>query len=326
MFNTVKNFLIESCIFFEENKDLKKITWIKRGGKATIFIQPQTIHEFEQLLTFLSINQIKYDLFGGTSNLLCKETYNPAILISTLKINSFSFEDKFIDCDCGVQTSFLAKKCCEMGFSGFEGLVNLPGTVGGAICNNASAFNCAISDNLYSVTFLDDSGKKREIKKEFFKFGHRTSILKEKKLSGPTLPCRFIKKKTDIDLQAQAKKNTALRKQTQQSPLLNLGSIFTVNSIRRLNKHDFSNTFKYFEYLCFMFWYKYFGNKRNLYRVYKNFILNITNYGYLTPYVSDKNINCFIWTDDNADAKFDDYCNFMRKYNKSKQLEIEVRE
>ena len=182
--NLVKEYLMSLEIHFEENKDISQITWIKRGGVARYFIQPISAMELQKICTYFYKKQISFDIIGASSNLYCKNSYNPFVLISTQKCNYFSISEEEIVCECGMNTSLLSQKCCERNYSGFEGLTKLPGTIGGAICNNASAFDCSLSNVLKSVRFLDCHGIIKNMSADQFRFTHRSSALKRKEIQG----------------------------------------------------------------------------------------------------------------------------------------------
>lgn len=327
MLELLKNELNSIGIPFEENFPLKKITWIKRGGVAKFLCRPQSASDLKMLCKFLRKKNIDFDVFGGTSNLYCRESYNPAVVVSTLNVNKYNFDSECIECDCGVQSAVLSKKCCEKGLRGFEGLVSLPGTIGGAVCNNSGAFGCCISDNLQSVLLIDECGVEKELKKTDLFFSHRSSVLKNKILAGTIISCKFKKIKTDENLLQIAEKNIAVRKATQQGPLQNLGSVFTENRMRRVKRSDVSSLYAYIRYLLFLVWYKYFGRKIEKYKSSKKkFLLRLLGYSELDKYVSDKNLNCFVWSDDGADVAFVRYVEFMSRFNGTSKLEIEIRE
>lgn len=327
MLEKIKKELEKLEIPFEENVSLKKITWIKRGGVASILCLPQNSSDLKKLCVFFRLNQIQYDIVAGTSNVYCKDTYNPAVVVSTLKVNKYNFDSDYIECDCGVQSAVFAKKCCEKGCAGFEGLVNLPGTIGGAVCNNSGAFGCCISDNLHSVLFVDAKGDVVELGKDVFDFSHRSSSLKTKKIVGTIISCKFKKIRTDKNLLQIAEHNSSLRKITQQGPLQNLGSVFVDNKIRRLTRNDFASVFSYVKYLMFMVWYKLCGRRIEACKnSKKRFILNVLGFSDIERYISDKNFNCFVWLDDNADAAFIRYTEFMNRFNNTSKFEIEIRE
>ncbi len=69
----------------------------------------------------------------------------------------------FFDEDCtsvraesGVLVPMFVRRVATLEKSGFEGLIGIPGTVGGAIYMNAGAYGCEISDNLLDITCVND--------------------------------------------------------------------------------------------------------------------------------------------------------------------------
>lgn len=56
----------------------------------------------------------------------------------------------------------------------------------------------------------------------------------------------------------------------------------------------------------------------------KNFLCYIAGYKNLAKYISDKNKIVYMWLDDDADAQFSNYLEFMRKVYKTDKVEIEI--
>jgi UDP-N-acetylmuramate dehydrogenase len=57
--------------------------------------------------------------------------------------------------------------------------VSLPGTVGGAVVNNAGAYGGAVQDNLYNAMILGADGDIEEVLAEQLAYSYRTSSLKQ---------------------------------------------------------------------------------------------------------------------------------------------------
>src|SRR5439155_1281995 len=57
-----------------------------------------------------------------------------------------------------VGLSRLGRHCCERGWAGLDWAVGLPGTVGGAVANNAGAHGTEMIDNLETVTVVAPDG------------------------------------------------------------------------------------------------------------------------------------------------------------------------
>jgi UDP-N-acetylmuramate dehydrogenase len=65
------------------------------------------------------------------------------------------------------------------GLSGIEGLVGIPGSVGGAVAGNAGAFGCEIKDVIQSLRLLMPGGEVRDLARKEMSFGYRTMTLPE---------------------------------------------------------------------------------------------------------------------------------------------------
>ena len=56
--NIIIKFLNKNNIFFIENFDLKKKSWLKAGGIFELYIQPKDLFEIRSLLEFLKGKKI----------------------------------------------------------------------------------------------------------------------------------------------------------------------------------------------------------------------------------------------------------------------------
>ena len=64
----------------------------------------------------------------------------------------------------------------EMGFSGLEFVVGIPGNIGGAVAMNAGVKDKCMGDLVSKAWGVSGSGEEKEWKKEELKFGYRHSI------------------------------------------------------------------------------------------------------------------------------------------------------
>jgi len=327
----LKQFLDSKHIEYTENVSLANKTWIHRGPVVPYYISPSNIDELESVVEFLCNNKKDFKVIGHTSNLYFKDTYRTDAIISTRKMTSFIEKDGKLICDAGVNISQLSKHCVESGIIGFEGLVGLPGTVAAAVVNNSSCFKCSIFDLLIDVDVLlienDGTCSFRTIKRHELGFAHRSSAIKRGELNAIVLKVRLaVNKTTNIDeLKQKAQNNIDLRKKTQEGKAYNLGSVFSGYHIHRIEIAAFGLKrapqvflFKLREHLL-----------RNdaKYKLKRNaYLLTLFGYKDIIPYVSKKNINCFMWLDKSADRAFGRYYEFMHRYADCNPLEIEVLE
>lgn len=313
------DFLRQNNILYEENVPLKKKTWIKTGGVAKLWILPENVKSLIKLGRYLYNEKKEFEIVGYTSNLFFTNDYNPQIIISTVKLKGVIETDTGFICECGVQVARFAKERVEKGQSGFSGMVNLPGTMGAAVHNNAGCFGLTISDNVEAIEFLKENGNIVRLSKDDLKYSHRSSALKRKEVKGIILNI-YLKKNTNSTRDCESKLAiyaTQRRKITQESPYKNLGSVYAnlkyrlnlVNIVCLILKKILQKT----------------GIFKNYTRFFKVALLTIYRYKYLDMYISDKDINTFIWYDEYAEKKFVDYQEFMNKVYKSPTLEIEIK-
>lgn len=228
MNDKVEIFLKTNHISYEKGVSLTTKTWLRRGGVVGLYITPCSKNELQTVVHYLNEHSLSYEIVGHTSNIYYLDTYNPDIVISTAHVRKFEETEEHIVCDCGTSMSQLARYCIERGYRGYAGLINLPGTVGAAICNNSSCFNCSIEELIVSVEFLDTQcNEVRTLNPADFGFSFRNSKLKSGQLRGVILSAK-LKKEAGVALEeiAKASQATAIRRKTQEPPAYTLGSCY----------------------------------------------------------------------------------------------------
>lgn len=312
------SFLAETGIPIEQDIALSKKTWIKTGGICACWITPTSVEQLTEVCRYLHINNIKFDIIGQTSNIFFHSTYNPEVIVSTVRVNTYWIEGNIITCDCGVNVMKLAKDCLTQGYAGFYGLVGLPGTVASAAINNAGCFECSISSMLVSADVLNQDGTIETISKEDFQYTHRSSAFKRGEKRGVVLSVKLkVSKANDIEEEFRKSEETKIyRKTRQEGPKLNLGSVFA--SLKR--RHNIKNCIVGTLSRFVSFWGIY-----NQKKAYKKFLLMLYGYTDLDKYISDKNINTFVWRDSDAEPKFVRYKELIGKAFENLTIEIEER-
>lgn len=317
----IVDFIREMNIPFDINVDLKSKTWIKRGGITEFWVQPSDLKSFEALISWCQLNNTKFEIIGSSSNCYFLNDYNPKLVISTLKLNKMKVEGNIITCDSGFNISRLAKYCNSNGFSGYEGFIGLPGTVGGAAVNNSGCYGSLISDVLLSIVIIE-KGKKKILTKSQLNYQYRSSLLKLKEIDGVITSVNFnISKKDDeLKLKRNAKEYQVRRKTRQQNPLNNLGTTFYKLKFKRLPL-----------LLFLVHWIVKIGlrltftKKVTRQKINTSLILSFRRAKNFQKYVSDYNIGCFIWKDEGADKAFINYLSFIKAQTSEACMEIEIK-
>jgi len=216
-------------IKIQNNISLLNYTTIKVGGQTEYFSEPNNTSELENIINWVSKNNINCQIFGAGSNLLISEKKLKGLLICTKKLKSINLnpETGMLEAECGVMlptiSSLLAKNCCKGG----EWSIGIPGTVGGAIFMNAGYGDFAISNHLISVKVIDKNTLKTfEILKKDLAFNYRFSSFQENKLI--ILSAKFyFEPGGDKSIITEATKEN-LKKKTDSQPyhLPSFGSVF----------------------------------------------------------------------------------------------------
>ena len=300
------------------NIPTKNISWLNiksdnRGGVISDLYYPEDIEELKQVVLQCQKEHRKYYVFGHTSNSYLLPCFSPEVVISVLYLRRYNETDKTITVECGMHSKVLAKMMVDKGYEGFEGLVDLPGTISGAIYGNAGCYGCLMSDHMISAKVLLHSGVVVDFSKDELGLKQRTSKLKDGIIKGTILTVEFEKIKGDVcELKRKAQHAHENRLKTQPGPANNLGSIFKTdelttygNWIRRIGR-----------YMA-----KFLRISENSHSILK-LKLFLSGYPSLEKYLFD--MNRFIWKDKNAHKAFDEYLKLRKKLYKHNKYEIEI--
>ena len=312
----IKDFLSSRNISFEENISLASKSWIKFGGIASLWISPKSVSELEEVCRYLYGNNIAYDLVGQTSNIFFHSTYNPQVVVSTVRVNRYQVEGNTLTCDCGCNVMKLSKEMLAEGYAGFYGLVGLPGTVASAAVNNAGCFCCSISEMLISAEVLTPSGTIKTFAKEAFGYEKRSSKFKRGEVKGVVLSVKLkLEKAENIDEEYKKSEETKIyRKTRQEGPAKNLGSVYAHKVMRRNLKNMMASLIVKIAGIM---------GVSSPAKLKKSTLLWLYGYRELDKYISDKTINTFVWKDEKSGTAFKRYKEFMSRVHKSLELEIE---
>lgn len=131
---------------------------------------------------YKNFSQIRYIILGNGTNSLFKETFYDGYVIKLgdnfKKIKKVKSENDFIHLSvgAGVNLIVLSQFCKDHELGDFEWAYGIPGSVGGAIIQNAGAFGGEMKDIVEKVKILKDG---KFIWTQNFWFSYRNSSFKE---------------------------------------------------------------------------------------------------------------------------------------------------
>lgn len=125
-----------------ENIPLKDYTTFRIGGPARYFWEAKTREELIESIEWARKKNAPFFILGGGSNLLISDQgYNGLII----RMGGDEIEGE-IKADAGVPLKKLVEFSVEKSLTGLEWAAGIPGTLGGAVWGNASAFGGKMSD------------------------------------------------------------------------------------------------------------------------------------------------------------------------------------
>lgn len=162
-----------------EHVPYKDITTYKLRGYASFVVSPTSLDNLKKLIIFLKENKIPYKILGGGSNLIFYEENYDGVLVSLKEFNHLDIIDNQIKVGSGYSLMKLALKVSKLGFTGLEFATGIPGTVGGAIYNNAGAYQSDMGYVILEATVLTPSLEIKTFRNKEMNFHYRTSFFKE---------------------------------------------------------------------------------------------------------------------------------------------------
>ena len=215
---------------------LDAYTSLRIGGKAEIATFPTTIEELEKLVRFCWEKKIPYTVIGGGTNVLIPDNGVSGIVIFTTRLTSAITAQEDLEtgkikitAHAGVSLQKLCRFAIRQGFSGFNRVIGIPGTLGGAIQMNAGTQKGTIGDFLHEVSVITQKGERRSFQKNQMSFEYRRFVLHEieKKESIIIVKALFlVSKGSSEELKKEAEEFLVKRKKTQPLRTQNAGCFF----------------------------------------------------------------------------------------------------
>jgi UDP-N-acetylmuramate dehydrogenase len=205
------------------NEPLAHHVSLKVGGPADLLATPETRDELQQLVLFLDQHRIPRFILGGGFNLLPADEGFRGCAISLKRINRLQLLENGVTIEAGATNIALARAVVEVGLSGLEFLIGIPGTVGGALRMNAGAHGSDIFRVVKSLTLLQ-AGQCRELQREELDYGYRRLTLPDGAL---IVAARLqLQEDTPQAIRARMDEYLGLRWATQNVGFPNAGSFF----------------------------------------------------------------------------------------------------
>lgn len=208
----------------KQNETLAPWTSLKIGGPARYFYIAHDEEEIVELIKVCDKQKLPFFVLGGGSNILISDKGYDGLVIkyggTRLKIKEDLFE-----CEAGMLLNKAVGESVSMGFESLVWAAGIPGTIGGAVCNNAGAYGQDMGQSVESVKVLR-KGKIKKLKNKDCQFTYRGSFFKGQENKDIILSANLRLKRGEMDSAYQRMKETLRDRKEKFGPALTAGSVF----------------------------------------------------------------------------------------------------
>jgi UDP-N-acetylmuramate dehydrogenase len=162
----------------ERQKELSSFSSFHIGGPADLFVAAAKSAEIPAIIESATENNIPYIILGGGTNVVFNEKGFRGLVIKNLA-NQISVKENSITADAGATLAQIIQHSLKNNLAGLQRLTGLPGTIGGAVRGNAGANGVEIKDFVKSAEIFTPGKGVHTVKKEYFNFGYRHSVIKK---------------------------------------------------------------------------------------------------------------------------------------------------
>jgi UDP-N-acetylmuramate dehydrogenase len=200
------------------DEPLSKHTSFRIGGPADFLAVAENEEELCGWVSLARELGQPYLVIGKGTNLLVADGGFRGLIIenrcSTYTVNG---DLNMLHAEAGVSLARLARRTAARGLQGLEWAVGIPGTLGGAIVNNAGAYDGSMADCVQQVAILDQQGRTQRLEPAELRFGYRVSRFREPVCQGETILSADLSlaPASTAMLEERVERYTSLRRESQ---------------------------------------------------------------------------------------------------------------
>ncbi|NEP19833.1 MAG: UDP-N-acetylmuramate dehydrogenase [Leptolyngbya sp. SIO4C1] len=225
---TTQKLLTRSGCAAQSQVSLAPLTTFRVGGLAEWFVAPRSLADLQASLQWATAEGLAVTVLGAGSNLLISDVGLSGLVICTRYLRQTRFDEATgqITATAGEPVATLAWKAAKRGWRGFEWMVGIPGTVGGAVVMNAGAHGCETAQILVSTEVLDPDGSRAVLLPEALDYRYRTSNLQGCDRLVTQATFQLQPGSSPADVKAATAADLEQRRSTQPYHLPSCGSVF----------------------------------------------------------------------------------------------------
>lgn len=216
---------------FQANWPLGKKSYFKLGGPAEVYLEVAAEDQALEVIRFCQENKLKLTVIGHASNVIVSDEGVSGLVIHFKNETLKKLEEKTADgtdllrAGAGLRTASLVRQSVEMGYTGLEFFLGVPGTVGGAVYNSSHYLEQLITQYVYRVRIVNEAGQLETLSHDDCQFDYDSSRFQ--KTNEIILSADFALKPGDKAASEKLlKESTQYRTRTQPLGLPSSGCIF----------------------------------------------------------------------------------------------------
>jgi UDP-N-acetylmuramate dehydrogenase len=222
--NDVDSLLAEGRL--QENVPLGPMTTYRAGGPARLYAAVRTPDDLDSVVSAGLSEQMQVLVLGRGSNLVVSDRgFDGLVIHLEGEFSRISVEGTVVSAGGAAPLARVARSAVEAGVLGLEFFVGIPGSVGGAVRQNAGCFGVETMDRLVVANVVDvRTGSRRQAGPAELGLAYRQSNVTSDEV---VVSARFAGEAGDVAAgKAQMREITRWRKENQPGGTLNAGSVF----------------------------------------------------------------------------------------------------
>lgn len=216
-YNNIKSICTEIGCEYSEGVILSAHTSFKIGGKADLFVMPDTTEKLAAVISACKKDEIKVLILGKGSNLLVSDNGFKGVVVSTGALDKLELIDETtVYCQSGVTLSKLCRFALDNSLTGLEFAYGIPGSAGGAAYMNAGAYGGEMKDVLYKCDHISSDGETGSFEGDELDLSYRHSVYSK---SDKTVTALYLKLQKGDKTAIKAKMDELMGKRRDKQPL-----------------------------------------------------------------------------------------------------------
>ena len=211
-----------------EQEPLAAYTSLRIGGPADFLLKVESAEELEAAARKAWSARIPFRLIGGGCNLLVSDRGARGLVILNRARQVDLIEDESgcrLRAESGATMGIAARKAVKNGWGGLEWAATVPGSIGGAVVNNAGAFGGSMQADLILAEILQQDGQVEARTSSQMGYAYRKSVLKRN--PGPVVLAAELAVQPSTPEECKWKMDAFLaRRKETQPPGASMGSTF----------------------------------------------------------------------------------------------------